>query len=397
MGADLGQTEKDRDDAKQRKERRFSSGKFYSTTSKDSPHTIRLLPPGYDGQVYVPGGRIFMPVFTHTAIPNTSVTNRFTKEKQRAAAICVKHSFPERDETCVLCEVASEMYNKMKSLGLTEKQRDRVIGKYYLAKKAYANMVAREGDETIRVEYGTRGKKIRIPKIYIVGFSPTVREWIDDKMSLKKKGTDRPVYGDITDPENGIDLIIEVEGTGMKTKYSCSLAAERTPLDEDERKIDAILRNCFDMTKEFPFPSSKQLNEIRVFADAFEGYLGDMEEVAEKGGGDDDDDGDERTERRSRRNSRYAKDDEDEKGGGDDEDDEDERPRKSKQSISSSSSRAKGGKPRNEDGTTCFGNFVPGKHRCLQCPVQPSCMASEKSQTKPVRQKKRAHVRIWGD
>lgn len=398
LGASAKQAEKDAADAEDRKSRRgFGRDAFYDLTADNSPHYLRILPRGYDGVEYVPNGRIHMPVFRHMNIPGTSITDRFTKEKRQASCVCIKHTFPERDEECVICGAAQDMYDKFKALGLTDKQQARFKGKYYLQKKAYANVISRESEERVKVKVGTKGRTIEIPKIWIVGFTPTVREWLDKKMALKRRSTGAHVYADITDPESGLDVIVEVTGKMLDTKYDISFAEQRTPIDEDERVMDAILRNCHNLAQKFSFPTSKEINEMRVYEDAFQARIGEMEEIATKRGRGGDEEEDEERPRRSTTSksssssssstkSKRARDEDEE-----DEDEEEAPARTKKQSIRSDDG-ASTAKKRPE----CFGNHLPGVARCLGCPVELRCKASPRSQSRSLARKKRNHARIFG-
>jgi len=76
-----------------------------------------------------------------------------------------------------------------------------------------------------------------------------------------------PDWGDITDPDEGHDMVIDREGTGLKTKYDLRIKPKPKafPLDDYDSKL-------FDLDKE-----CVELEADQVVIDAIEGTFGDFD------------------------------------------------------------------------------------------------------------------------
>lgn len=355
MGVDLGKTREDKEESAARAQRRAAGqADYYDLTDEgDGVHQLRLLPPDHNGKIFIPEQRAYMPVYRHFNIPNTSIKDR-DGNKRKASCICIKQTFPERGESCPICEVVDEMWKYMRAQNLSEEVKQKVKSDYYLQKKAYGNVISRDSKDTqvVEIEWQGRTRKVRIPKVFIVGFTPTVKEALDTKMTMRRKDNNKLMFGDITRLDRGFDIIITVTGKQLNRKYNVELLNERTPLADDPKVVEAIMQSAHDIGAKYPFPDRKGLNEIEAYADAFRGYVARIDDIATGNHVGDDDD--------------------------------DEKPQRSK----AAAAKPKRTKP------ACFGNHVPGMQKCVICPAVVRCKASERSQERTVEMKKKRHARL---
>lgn len=68
----------------------------------------------------------------------------------------------------------------------------------------------------------------------------------------EEDGTD-PTY--FTDPANGLDLVIEKTGKGLRTTYAVSTARKRSPLDVDAARMAELLSSAPDLARYVVVPS----------------------------------------------------------------------------------------------------------------------------------------------
>jgi len=57
-----------------------------------------------------------------------------------------------------------------------------------------------------------------------------------------------PDYGDIYDPEDGIDMVITREGSGMQTEYNVKARKNSSPLSEDQVEMERWLDAALDLS-----------------------------------------------------------------------------------------------------------------------------------------------------
>ena len=283
------------DDAKKAKERQarrgFGRDKFlkFEPTEEDAPLVLRILPPGTNRSTWIPGGRIYMPVSRHVSIPGTSRAARNGK-RYPASCLCMKETYPELDVACPICEVNNFVWEKARRYGINPKQVKKFLGRSYTARKAVTNVIMRGGKEKQTVLLGRDKVEVRIPKIYVAEFPTKVREFLDSKMSKKSPTTGKRIFGNITHPEDGLDLVLGIDGEGFDRRYDIEFDTERSPLAKSERTIRAILLSGYDIAALNPPHDKKTRQEVDVFADQFTAYAKRMRKIVNAAGDDDDED-----------------------------------------------------------------------------------------------------------
>ena len=216
---------------------------------------IRLLPPHEDA-----AGRIIIKGGVHW------INNR---------SLSCPIAFKASDE-CFFCDLADELFG-------SDDERDKKQASKLSARiRFYANVInASNPDAGIRVwEFGRT--------VY-----DQILRYLEDED-----------YGDVSDVEDGYDLKVLREGSGLKTKYDVRAVKHSSALDADVLKLieDGEEDGLFDLHELRPFLDPSQMKAL------FEGD------------DDDDDDEDEDEDEKPRRRARDDDDDEDE-----DEDEEDEK------------------------------------------------------------------------
>lgn len=187
----------------------------------------------------------------------------------------------EDAKSCPICDYHEELGKS------TSDKKIKLAGRIRLVTKYYVNVIDRDRpSEGIRM-YGFSGKMMR-----------TLRGYLEDED-----------YGDITDPEEGKDVIITREGTGFTTtSYDLRVRAKSTPIDYPgwEEELHELDKEVLQQQVDRDF-LKKKVNELK------EMISGNKEEEEEeekpKRSKKDEDDGDKR---RKPKKSKDEEEDEDE-------------------------------------------------------------------------------------
>lgn len=121
---------------------------------------------------------------------------------------------------CPICDLVKRLYQAGDKASKALAQQLRVSKKYWI------NVINR-ADET------------PVPLILTAGttiFNPIASAVSDED------------YGDIWDPENGVDVVIKRTGEGMQTKYEVLLKRNPSPLLEDMDGLDDLLAQAKDLS-----------------------------------------------------------------------------------------------------------------------------------------------------
>ena len=190
--------------------------------------TIRILP--------TEDGDPFKSYFFHYGLNNESV-------------LCPKHNFGEE---CAVCEFVAKLYND-------GDEESREMAKKLVRKQRFFSPVLVRGEEN----EGSR----------VWGYSKTVYQTLLETVL-------NPDYGDITDPETGVDIDLRYEKTAGKLYPETTLAFKRNSsamcsgLSDDE--CDSILESIPDFDK---LHKRRTSEEVRALLDSF--LSGDTEEKEE--------------------------------------------------------------------------------------------------------------------
>lgn len=171
---------------------------------------IRVLPP------WDPTGRIALPVYSHR-IQFRGKNMKFDKFNWT----CVNATFGKQ---CVICDALAEMQAagvNVDNWSPYSNSRKFYFNAIVMHDPVYHAMVVQQGknpEEVPGVAPGTH-VLVRSPK--------TVYDWIVAQIT-------NPLIGDITDIQNGIDIYVTKEGSGLSTKYNCTLSPNgRTPVPKE--------------------------------------------------------------------------------------------------------------------------------------------------------------------
>lgn len=204
-----------------RKQKEMAAKKQRQNTLKPAAgkHTYRILPGSFnkqDGQFWHDFGIHFIKT------PNSA-------DKPEAVYICTEKSF---GKPCPVCDAIR------KSIGVTDDDKMiEMLKKAGSAQRYLLNALHLTGSEPKKVQVLEVGQ----------GVFDAICELIQE-------------YGDITDPENGIDIVIKREGTGIDTSYSVLPAAKSQPFPKE------VLANRIDLdefvAQENPAGETKALTAV---------------------------------------------------------------------------------------------------------------------------------------
>jgi hypothetical protein len=121
------------------------------------------------------------------------------------------------NKECPLCNLANEFRNAGKK---------NLASRLYATKSIYYNIVVRGEEE----------KGVQIMRSGVQLYESILSYLYDED------------YGDITDIENGRDMIIERVGTGKEdTRYDLKPAAKTSPLHSNKAMVDKFINGMFDL------------------------------------------------------------------------------------------------------------------------------------------------------
>jgi hypothetical protein len=182
---------------------RFGDVTFWEPTSGPKgtvkKNYIRILPPWSDDN-----------------IPYREIAYHYGVVEKRAL-VCPRKTY---SEPCPICEAADGMFE-------TGRDEDKEIGKKLNSRRRYFYNIIDRDDEAKGVQ--------------VFGCGVTIHRAITGLFN-------DPDWGDITDPEEGFDVIIERAGTGRDTEYPTPGSARRmpSPLGTPEQ-MDEWLGGLFDL------------------------------------------------------------------------------------------------------------------------------------------------------
>lgn len=196
---------------------------------KAGENNLRICPP------WSAKGLVFRRVHSHFEIP-----------PERSILKCLD-TWPDKFDLCFLCEGIDKVVAQLPELDL---------GRQKSSTHYYANVIDRDEEE--------KG-------VQVCRFTPGVYNWIVLQM-------DNPKIGDITDYEQGFDLIITKsekprrKGKGTQTNYSCSFVPRPCPLHETDEAIAKWLAELYDLDRVFGAPDDETLAEMKGAASRMVSY-----------------------------------------------------------------------------------------------------------------------------
>lgn len=233
-----------------------SSGGSGFWSPKEGRNTIRIFPEVDDMEFF------FCNVGTH-----------YMQEGVRI--LCPSFS-TDGEEDCPVCDMVNDLYKSGKK---ADKQR---AGEIRVRKQYWMNIVDRD-DEKAGVKVFTAG-----PMIF-----GAIKAYIGD-----------PDYGDITDEEDGADVIIEREGSGKDTDYQTKVARHDSPIHDDPDQVDDWFEDCSNLVVALLTDNEDEDEEIiattDVYVPSYDRILQDydLEALVYQTAPEDDDEDEEEEERR---------------------------------------------------------------------------------------------------
>ena len=171
---------------------------FY--TPKVGKNVIRILPETGDMEYF------FQPVGRHYFPGNKSVyCPAFTTEKERE---------------CPVCEIVKQLHTA------GDKASKKLAESLGVRRSWWMNVIDRSNEKA--------GPLVFTPGVMVFN---SIITYIND-----------PDYGDVTDIEDGVDIVIERTGTGKETSYEIIARRKSTPLASDDDTIDEWVEKCRDLS-----------------------------------------------------------------------------------------------------------------------------------------------------
>lgn len=184
-------------------------GSFGYVNLKDGRNVVRILPPKENGE-------FVQEVFLHYGVGKS--------ESNKKGTVVVCPTTHGDDKACPICEAVKELRNLSKAKDDTYSKQASQLGR---KKRVYFNAI----DRSLDLESFTKnsdgkyldaeGKESNPVQILAVG--TTVYKAILGIMC-------DPEYGDITDAQEGLDVIITKSGTGMNTEYDVKTVRREGPI-----------------------------------------------------------------------------------------------------------------------------------------------------------------------
>lgn len=191
-----------------------NGGGFSYLKLKDGRNVVRILPPA-------PGKDMFYSeVFMHYGI------NKTEENKKGVSVVCP--TTLGDNKPCPVCELTKSLWQLSKSKEDSYQKQAKRLGR---KKRVYFNVIDR-GDDLSKFKKNDEGKWINTDtneeespiKIMStgVGILKDILGFIVD-----------PEYGDITDAEKGLDVIITKSGTGLNTNYDVKTVRKESAIGFD--------------------------------------------------------------------------------------------------------------------------------------------------------------------
>lgn len=280
MGLNMDQMQAELDRLKEREARRgkraFSNNDirwFKFQKGGKVNNVIRICPPGPDNNTeFIPDKKIAMPVYKHCDVPGVAGNNQF---------LCISQTFPSLGKECPICTAIYGLWDWFRSDGVDEELQKKILGKHRTYGRAYTNVIDRNCRDFIDIDNGSvvrvekkedREGKNLAPIIHVAGIPMSVYSWIVEQIMTREVTVEDGeesygdyLYGDITDVQDGKDVVITVTGNGFDTKYITSFHPKSPPIEGPlfgEEARAHILKNLFNIGQIWQFPRGSKYDDI---------------------------------------------------------------------------------------------------------------------------------------
>jgi len=223
---------------------------------KDGRNVIRILPPKGDG--------VFAKeVFVHFGV------NKNEENKKGTMVVCPKTHGDNKP--CPVCDVVAEMRKLSKK---KDDKFDKLARELNKKTRVYYNVIDRADDLSTFEKKEVDGKE--------KWFNADDEEETPIKVFGSGIGIYKallalivdPEYGDITDEDEGLDIIITKSGTGFNTKYEVKSVRKESPIGFDNWEEESHDLN--------PLAKAKSYDEIEAILNGEEPEEGEKEEEEEE-------------------------------------------------------------------------------------------------------------------
>jgi len=300
---------------------------------EEGSHQLRILPPGYGDELFVPNGGFGMVIYDHWNPPGFNGSPKDGKFR------CPERSFPESGIECPICRAMAKLYDYCDTNDLSEADKKRFLGKHGLRGRAYVNAIVRDNTEETQAQF--KGNTVSVPKIWAVGLPMSVYGTIREA-AVRKNAKGNYMIGDFTDIDKGYDVIVTRTGAGLDTKYDVMFDPEgKSPLLDSEDLSEAAQSAGHNFGKMFKHPSKEDLARGKTLADGVLSLLSRAGDIFEQ----------------------------------------------SDSAVASAQPKTTftGSRP------DCFGYHVAALKKCMICPVEVNCQHDETTNTRTLEARQKYH------
>lgn len=187
---------------------RSNSGGFDFLTLQDGRNVVRILPSAKDGDFP------WREVFVHFGVGKT-------KDKPKGQMVVCPTTLGDSHK-CPICELSKQLRALSSA---KDDKRDKEAKAIMRKKRVYYNAINRaddltaftiENDEWVNTATKEKEKPVKVLSTGVSVFKELLGYLVD------------PEYGDFTDAENGLDIIITKTGSGFDTEYSTKTARKES-------------------------------------------------------------------------------------------------------------------------------------------------------------------------
>lgn len=134
--------------------------------------------------------------------------------------VCPEFTLGEDDAACPICEFVNELYRA------GDDDSKELAKKLRVRRQFWMNIIDRNDED--------RGPQIFTPGVTVFG---SIASMVND-----------PDYGEVYDVDDGLDIIIKRDGTGLATEYHVQSRRKSTPLSKTDSQIDDWLEAAIDLS-----------------------------------------------------------------------------------------------------------------------------------------------------
>jgi hypothetical protein len=182
--------------------------------------------------------RILEPTFEDGRLAMVTV-----RHKEANNYFCIARTWPQLRKDCPICKVMWPIY---------EANKESPIAKYFPKRNAWVNVIDRSNPDL----------GVQLMRLPISLHDDLITQISTRDMTDPTKF----IYGDITDSQNGRDIIITRNETHGQVSYTIAIHPMVTPLHKDPGMIQKWLDERYNIEKIFSTPDDAGMKAIEEFA-----------------------------------------------------------------------------------------------------------------------------------